>query len=252
MAAGNGDASEQERRERLLGEYAKTGSDEARDALLESFLPLADYFARKYALRSAELDDLHQVARIGLLKSIIRFDPSHGVKFATYAGRTMDGEIKRFFRDKTWPLRVPRSIKDNVQVVNNARKRLEQVIGSVPTTAEIADDTGLDVHLVIEALEASSNYHPARLDKPVGPSTSETLGDALHGSDSGIDVLDLRMTVAAVLGTIPERDREILDLRYIEDLSQQEIADRIELSQMQVSRILRRTLDRLQAQLHEF
>ena len=127
MAGGNGDASEQERRERLFGEYAKTGSDEARDALLESFLPLADYFARKYAVRSAELDDLHQVARIGLLKSIIRFDPSHGVKFATYAGRTMDGEIKRFFRDKTWPLRVPRSIKDNVQVVNNARKRSRRV-----------------------------------------------------------------------------------------------------------------------------
>ena len=251
MAIDRQDSSERLRRERLFVEYANTGSNDARDALIESFLPLADFFARRYDNRSAELDDLRQVARIGLLKSIIRFDPSLDVQFATFAGRTIDGELKRFFRDKTWPMRVPRSIKENVHIVNEAQKRLAQTSQTSPTAAEITSETGLEHHLVLEALDASSSYHPARLDKPINKAENKTLGDTLGGSDASEARLDLRMTVEELLESVPARDREVLDLRYYEDLSQQEIADRVDLSQMQVSRILRRTLDRLKSRLHD-
>lgn len=241
----------EDERARLLSAFAETRSEVTRDAVVESFLPLADFFARRYSNRSVELDDLRQVARIGLLKSVDRFDPSLNVRFSTFAGRTIDGEIKHWFRDKSWSIRVPRSIKENVQLVNVSQRKLEQKLNKAPTARQVADDTKLDLELVIEALEARSSYEVARLDVPTSTSGTQTLGDGLDAGDSAVEQADLEMTISTVLEDIPERDREIVEMRFFEQLSQQQIAERVGVSQMQVSRILRRSLAQLQITIRD-
>ncbi len=245
------DEFSEEERARLLDEFASTRSEAARDAVTAAFLPLADYFARRYSNRSVELDDLQQVARLGLVKSIDRYDPTVGVRFSTFAGRTIDGELKRWFRDKSWAMRVPRSIKENVREVTLSQQKLEQRLNAVPTALEIAADTKLDLALVIEALDARSSYQPARLDVPTSESGSQTLGEVLLSEDASVDRSDVTMMVSQLLKTVSDRDREIIEMRYFEELSQQQIADRIGLSQMQVSRILRKALGELQAAMRD-
>lgn len=233
-------------RARWFADFNTTGSERARDALVESYLPLADFFARRYADRTVELDDLQQVARMALVKALDRFDPSFNSSFSTFAGRTIDGELKRHFRDKSWAVRVPRSIQEKSIFVGRVQSELEQANTRAPTPAELAKATGLEIDEVIEALDARANYRAARIDKPTGTDDGQTIADTLTSTTSGHEESEMRMLIRSLLDTLSERDQEIVRLRFFDDLSQQEIAEQIGVSQMQVSRILRRSLASLQ------
>jgi RNA polymerase sigma-B factor len=202
------DRDSDEVREALFDELEQTGSTRARDALIESYTPLADYFARRYRGRGAEDDDLRQVARLGLVNALDRFDRSVGVKFSTFAGRTIDGELKRHFRDRTWSLRVPRSLKQLSTDVRRAGDELTAELGRAPTVKEIADRIGADEDLVIEALDVQSAYRPKSLDQRAGDSDGAPLHSTIGSSDRGLERAELRMAVDALLETLPERERD--------------------------------------------
>lgn len=233
-------------RSRWFDEFERTRSEKSRAWLLESYLPLADYFARRYVDRSVELDDLRQVARLGLVNAIDRFDPGQDVKFSTYAGRTIDGELKRWFRDKTWAVRVPRSIQENALAVGRAQTDFEKENNRPPTPAELATATGLALDEIIEALDARANYRAVQIDRPTREDAGQTLADTLTSSDSPYEESDMQMLLATLLDSLPERERGIIRMHFFDEMSQQEIADQIGMSQMHVSRLLRRALESLQ------
>ncbi len=233
-----------EERHRLLVTFAESRSQHDRNRVVESFMPLADYFARRYFDRPVEPEDLRQVARMGLIKSVDRFDPDNGASFATFAGRTIDGELKHWLRDRTAPIRLPRSIKESTAAVAAARRVLEQRHGRPPTVPELAEHAGLEVDIVIEALDAAANTTPLRLDGPFGEEGE--LHETLATQDSGFSQSELELVIAQLLQNVSPQESEIIQLRFFEQLSQQEIADRVGVSQMQVSRLLRSTLTALQ------
>lgn len=233
-------------RTRLFEELAQTGSESARDQLAESYLPLADYFARRYADRSVELEDLQQVARLALVKALDRFDPSLDIKFSTFAGRTIDGELKRWFRDKSWAVRVPRSVQENSLLVGSMQAEFERDHGRSPTVAELSEVSNLETDEVLEALDARANYRAVALDRPAKEDGTTSLGESLVLNDRAFDRSEIQMVVQQLLETLDERDQEIIRLRYFDELSQDEIAERVGISQMHVSRLLRRSLSSLQ------
>lgn len=233
-------------RTRLFEELAQTGSESARDQLAESYLPLADYFARRYADRSVELEDLQQVARLALVKALDRFDPSLEIKFSTFAGRTIDGELKRWFRDKSWAVRVPRSVQENSLLVGSMQAEFERDHGRAPTVAELSEASNLETDEVLEALDARANYRAVALDRPAKEDGMTSLGESLVLNDRAFDRSEIQMVVQQLLETLDERDQEIIRLRYFDELSQDEIAERVGISQMHVSRLLRRSLSSLQ------
>ena len=236
-------ASEQE----LLDRYVR-GDLRAREELVNRFLPLATRLAGRYRQTAEAQDDLDQVASLGLLKAIDRYDPALG-PFVRFAVPTIMGELKRHFRDKGWGMRVPRALQESFLQVNEAVAELSGRLGRSPTPRDIATHTGLSVERVLEAIEASRAYSPAALDAPHpgDEDGSRTLGDSLGGDDPGYESVDLGQALAPAFRALPPREQRILKLRFIDDLTQSEIAAQVGVSQMHVSRLLTRSLERLNA-----
>lgn len=232
--------------ERLLRRY-RNGDMAARDELVEALQPFAQRLASRYRHTAESQEDLEQVAYVGLLKAIDRHDPSLG-PFMRYAVPTILGELKRHFRDRGWGVHVSRSLQERSLHVGNAVDELTVELARSPTPAEIGARLGLSVEDVLEALSAATAYSPTSLD---GPRTSPdgeqdgTLGDTLGAEDERYELVELGASLEPALRALPERERTILHLRFTEDMTQSEIAERIGISQMHVSRLLRRALDRL-------
>jgi RNA polymerase sigma-B factor len=238
--------------ERLLfARYRRDGDVGARDALVERYLPLARHFARRYTNSASYADDLEQVAAIGLLNAIDRFDPDRGVAFSSFAVPTIVGEVKRYFRDKGWAVRVPRDLQERALVVEQVGDELERELGRVATVQQVAERMAVTVEQVLEARIASWAHHGVSLDRPEGDEGDEgrTLGDQLGSTDPGFGRAEDSMTFERLLSMVDERQRTILALRFREDLTQREIAGRVGLSQMQVSRIIRQAIAQLHASL---
>jgi RNA polymerase sigma-B factor len=217
--------------------------------LVERFLPLARQLARRYQRAEEPLDDLVQVASLGLLKAIDRFDTSRDVAFSSYAVPTILGELKRHFRDKTWAVRVPRDLQELALKVERAVGELSRDLHRPPSVSEIAQQVGAGEEQVLEALEAGGAYRATSLQTPrvADDEGGETLGDAVGGDDRGFGLAEDRATLDRLLRGIGPREREVLRLRFAEDMTQAEIGELIGVSQMQVSRIIRQSLARLRS-----
>ncbi len=225
--------------ERALADYSVTRDPTTRDRIVDQTSWLAVRGAKRFSDRGEPFDDLLQVARIGLLKALERFDPSLGVPFAAYATPTIMGEIRRYFRDHTWSLHVPRRAKDLRAAVNRCSEELAGELGRSPRVAEIAQRLGTTDDAVLECLEANMVYKTRALDLPGHPDTA--------GVDrSYLAVLD-REVVRGLLDRLPKRERTILELRFFEEMSQSDIAERVGTSQVHVGRLLTSSLTRLRA-----
>ncbi len=227
--------------------FARRREPDARRALVEEYDWLAKRLARRFRGRGVELDDLIQVARYGLLNAIDRYDPDRGVKFTTYAGRTIVGEIQHHFRDQAWSLRVPRSLQNLWLEVSRTVEDLSQSLGRSPTIGEIADAIGVDEDRVLEALEAGDAFTASSIDQPFGADDDRTPTDVVGGPDPAMEHVLERSDLTEHLAALPERQRTILYLRVFEGRTQSEIADVVGVSQVHVSRLLSRALDSLKA-----
>ncbi len=237
---------------RLFRKYQRSRDPALREQLVLAHSGLAKYLARKFAGRNEPLEDLVQVAHIGLLQAVDRFDPTRGVKFTTYATATIVGEIKRHFRDKSWSVHVPRRLREVNNALMKAVDRLSAGLGRSPTIAEIAEHVGVSFEEAVEALEVGHAYNPVSLDAEQSTGADEdapALVDAIGDEDPELGRLETRFTLEAALTALPERERTILRLRYAEERSQAEIARQLGISQMHVSRIQRIALNRLRAMI---
>jgi RNA polymerase sigma-B factor len=225
------------------------GDPHARELLVERYLPLARRLARRYQHTDEPLDDLVQVASVGLLKAIDRFDCSREVMFSSYAVPTILGELKRHFRDRTWSVRVPRDLQELALRVDQTVTRLSLGQRYSPSVGEVASAVEASEEQVLEALEAMGAYRAGSLDAPrsTRDEETETLADGLGSHDDGFDRAEERATLEPLMGQIGERERIVLELRFRDDLTQAEIGERIGVSQMQVSRLIRQALVRLRA-----
>jgi RNA polymerase sigma-B factor len=241
------DAEGDDRSIARLFRSAQAGDDAARSALIERFLPLARSLARRYIRSSESADDLVQVASLALVKAVDRFDADREVAFSTFAVPTILGELKRHFRDTAWAVHMPRSLSEGALRVEKAERALANVTGRKASVAEIADAMGEDLEWVVNVLDASRAHDALSLDATVDTpdGDGETLAATLGGEDERFDYVEERDAVACSLGQLTARERRVLELRFGAEMTQSEIAEQIGVSQMQVSRILRRTLDRL-------
>ena len=232
--------------ERALFARVQKGDAGAREELVERFLPLAKQLARRYEHGRESLDDLTQVASLGLLKAIDGFDISRQTAFSSYAVPTILGELKRHFRDKGWAVRVPRGLQELSLRIDRATERMSGELNRSPTTEELAEDLGEEPESILEAVEAGSAYHALSLEAPGREGTEgAVLSDALGEEDQAFEAAESRATLSRLLRSIPQREREVLRLRFVEDLTQSEIGERIGVSQMQVSRLIRQALGRM-------
>jgi RNA polymerase sigma-B factor len=240
-----GDRAHQDRA--LFERYLDRRDPVDRELLVERFLPLARQLARRYQRPEEPFDDLFQVACLGLVKAIDRFDLSRDVAFSSYAVPTILGEIKRYFRDRTWSVRVPRDLQELALRVDRKVTELSTDLRRQPTVDEIAEAVGIETEQVLEALEAAGAYRATSLSLPRNGEDDggETLGDSLGISEDGFALAEDRATLERLLQTVAPREREVLRLRFEEDLTQAEIGELIGVSQMQVSRIIRQSLQRL-------
>jgi RNA polymerase sigma-B factor len=233
---------------RLLQRYHRDADPVAREALVERFLPLARQLARRYQRAGEPLDDLIQVASLGLLKAIERFDPARETAFSSFAVPTILGELKRHFRDKGWSVRVPRDLQELAVKVDRVGTDMGRTLGRAPTTDELAKQLGVSHEQVLEAREAAGAYRAISLDRPRGDEEDEgELVDALGTEDHGFAVAEDSATVQRLMRVLTEREREVLRLRFEEDLTQSEIGIRVGVSQMHVSRLIRQSVARLRA-----
>jgi RNA polymerase sigma-B factor len=223
------------------------GDPGAREALIERFLPLARSIARRYESSGEPLEDLVQVASLALVKAVDRYDPSRGNAFSSFAVPTIAGELKRHFRDRTWTVRPPRDLQELTIKVERVTTELWQRNDRAPTVADLAAELGLDEEHILEALHARTARGRLSLDAPTGGDDGErpALGDVLGSVDGGYDQAESRTLLDRLLATVSARDREVIRLRFEEDLTQAEIGERLGVSQMQVSRIVRQTLAQL-------
>jgi RNA polymerase sigma-B factor len=221
----------------------------AREALVQRFMPLTRSLARRYDRSSEPFEDLLQVASVGLLKAIDRFDTERGHSFPSFAVPTILGEMRRYFRDCGWSVHVPRGDQERALKVRNAQETLTNERGHAPTVSQLAEYLELDIEQVIDALQATHAYETMSLDAPRPGADDETttFGEAMGQEDGRYELVELDATVVAALEHIPARERSMLHMRFVEDLTQTEIAARVGISQMQVSRLLRRSLDQLRA-----
>jgi RNA polymerase sigma-B factor len=231
----------------LFVEFRRTGRRQLRNELVERHMGLAAHIARRFGPAGASDDDLRQVAMLGLVKAVDRFDPAHGSAFSAFAGRTIEGEIKRHFRDKTWAVRVPRSAKELHLAVRRADDELSQRLGRSPSVDEVANHLGIDRDDVVSGLAAGAARTAGSID--VG-SDDDGTGDmdrsgVLADHDVGFGVAEDRGVVQVLLQKLPPRERRIVELRFFEEMSQSEIAEEVGISQMHVSRLLRRSFERL-------
>jgi RNA polymerase sigma-B factor len=233
--------------QRLFARYRLDGDLTARDALVEEFLPLARHLVKRYGRENRHAEDLFQVASMGLLKAIDRFDPELGNAFTSFATPTILGEIKRYFRDKSWTVRVPRDLQELSLNVSRATDELEREHGRVPTAFEVAGRTGVSVEQVLEARVAASARHGLSLDFTGGGEDDE--GSSIAARFGVTDVALARAedtaTVERLMACLDERARTILHLRFREDLTQAEIGEQLGISQMHVSRLIRQSIARL-------
>ena len=241
------DARETERQ--LLVRYHEHGDIAAREELCERFLPLARDLALRYTYTDEPLDDLVQVASLGLIKAIDRFEPDRGTKFTSYAAPTILGELKRHFRDKGWSLHVPRDLQERTLALSRANEELAKELGRSPKVREIAEHLSCSVEQVLEAQEAAASYEAASLDAPAARDDGESaaLVDMLGKDDSSYELVEDREAIASTWHDLPDVERQVLELRFMHDLTQREIGERIGYSQMHVSRLLRRALSRLES-----
>jgi len=217
-----------------------------RDELVEMHLPLVEYLARRFRNRGEPLDDLIQVATIGLIKSVDRFDLERGVEFSTYATPTIVGEIKRHFRDKGWAIRVPRRLQELKLSLAKATSELSQKNGRAPTVAELATQLGISEEEVLEGLESANAYSAVSLDAPdTGDDDSPAVADSLGTTDDSLEGVEYRESLKPLLEKLPPREKKILLLRFFGNMTQSQIAAELGISQMHVSRLLARTLAQL-------
>ena len=223
-----------------------------RDAIIERSLPLADHIARRYGGRGEPLDDLVQAARVGLVSAVNRFDVDNGADFLSFAVPTVMGEVRRHFRDYGWAIKVPRRVKELQPQLIRGRAELSQRLGRAPNASEIADHLGIDRTVVVDATIGGGNYSTMSTDMPLGPGDDDRpFGDTLGDVDPNLDkVLDVE-TVRPLIAALPERHRTVLTLRFFENLTQTQIAERIGCSQMHVSRLLAKALDTLRRHVGE-
>jgi len=224
--------------------FARLPDRRARDEIATRFMPFAEYLARRFAGRGEAVEDLTQVAHIGLLNAIDRFDPGREVQFSTYAAATIVGELKRHFRDKGWALRVPRRLQEIAVRINRSLPELTQTHGRSPTIPELAAYLDVTTDEIVEAMDAVQAYSTSSLDTPVGEDAKAPV-DSLGGEDPSIELLDEWSSIAPAVAELSARDRRVLFLRFFRGLTQSEIADDVGVSQMHVSRILTQTLERL-------
>jgi RNA polymerase sigma-B factor len=231
-----------------FAELALTGDRRLRDELVEAHIGLAEYLARRFSNRGEPLDDLVQVALIGLVKAVNRFDPNRGVEFSTYATHTIAGELKRHFRDKGWAVRAPRRMQELYLRLTQVVSSLGQQLGRSPTIAELATQTQVSEEEVLEALEAGQAYRFASLDVPKGGSEDgDTIGEGLGEDDPDLANAESRVVLSPLMAKLAPRQRQIIRLRFFEGLTQSEIASRLGISQMHVSRLLARSVAELRA-----
>ncbi len=233
----------------LLQLYYMDREPLAREQLVKRFLPFARKLALRYVHSREPLDDLVQVACVGLLNAIDRFEPGRGKKFTSFAAPTIVGELKRHFRDKGWTVHVPRDLQERALAVSRHTERLSALLGRSPTLDELAEALECTIEQVMEAIDAAHNYHPASLDAPVTHDGEDrcALSETLGNVDFGFELAEHRQALAASWSTLSEVEREVLSLRLVNELTQREISQRIGCSQMHVSRLLRRSMSRLDA-----
>jgi len=227
----------------LLERYHREGDIGARDELVDRFLPFARKLALRYVHSREPLDDLVQVACLGLLNAIERFDPAEGNRFTAFAAPTILGELKRYFRDKGWGIRVPRDLKERAVAVTRLAEQLSTELGRSPTVVELAQALDCTLEQAVEAIQAGENYQLTSLDAPVtdDDESRSSLGEVLGREDDGFELAEDREALASSWAELPQIEREVLGLRLIEGLTQREISRRIGYSQMHVSRLLRRS-----------
>src|SRR5689334_8092709 len=223
----------------------RTGDPAARERLIEMHMPLARSLAIQYRHAREPLDDLCQVANLGLVKAVDRYDPDRGIAFTSYAVPTILGELKRHFRDRTWSIHVSRSVQESIARVEAISEDLRQEFGRWPSVNEVAAVAEMSVEEVTEARLAEGASRLASLDAPLPREDDGGLADTLGREDSALDRVEDAVWIEQLAGGLTERQREVLRLRFVEDLVQREIAERVGLSQMHVSRILRDTLAQL-------
>jgi RNA polymerase sigma-B factor len=235
--------------EELLDTHYREGDLAARDPLLDRFMPFARKLAVRYIQSSEPLDDLVQVASIGLLNAIDRFDPGQGKPFTAFAAPTILGELKRYFRDKGWAIHVPRDLQERVLAASRHAERLSVQLRRSPTIDELAHALGCTVEQTVEAIDAGRNYELTSLDAPVAQDDEDgcALTETLGGEDDGFELAEDRQALASNWAELPELERQVLGLRLFQGLTQREISRQIGYSQMHVSRLLRRSMLSLDA-----
>jgi RNA polymerase sigma-B factor len=230
----------------LLARWQRDHDEAAREALVHRYLPAARQLARRYARAHESIDDLAQAATIGLIQAIDRFDLSRDTGLSTYAFPMMAGELKRYLRNTRWMVHMPRGMQERTLEVRKATERLSARLDRSPTPEEIGEATGLEVEEVLEALLAEGARDPASLQAPRHEDDDAvSLADTIGHGDEGFELIDDRAAVAGALRSLPERERRIVELRFGRELTQSEIAARVGVSQMQVSRLLRRAIGRM-------
>lgn len=244
---GDGLASERE----LWRRFAAHRDPASREELVRRYMPFAKNLALRYRGASESFDDLLQVANLGLVNAIDRFEPARGTPFAAFASPTILGELKRHFRDRVWTVRVPRGLHDRMAEVDKATSELTVRLQRSPSVGEIAKRLELDPADVLEVLEANHNRRPLSLDRPLGDEEESPASEWIGDEDEGFELVEDKLTLEGVLPQLDERERLILKLRFVDDMTQSQIAERIGHSQMHVSRILRRTLDRIREEVAE-
>jgi RNA polymerase sigma-B factor len=235
--------------EELIEAYASDPS--LRERVIEAWLPLAHHLARRYAGRGEPLDDLVQVATVGLIKAVDRYEPDRGVEFGYFAIPTVVGEIKRHFRDKTWAVRVPRRLQELRMEISAANDALHHSLGRPPTVTDVATHLGITEEEVLEGLEGARAYAADSLSAPVGEDGDTSLGDTLGGEDDGFAMVEFKATLGPAMAALDPRERRIVTLRFYGNQTQSEIAEQIGISQMHVSRLLARAMAKLRTHFGE-
>ena len=236
----------------LFLRWQRQGDTAAREALVERYMPLARSLTRRYGRSSEPFEDLLQVASLGLLKALDRYDVERGHPFQSFAVPTILGEMRRYFRDSGWAIHVPRGAQERALKVRDAQERMANEHGHSPTVNQLAEYLEIDTEDVLDALQAIQAYETVSLDapRPGADDDASAYGETIGTDDERYELVELDATLAAVLGHIPPRERLILRMRYVDDLTQTEIAEQVGISQMQVSRLLRRSLDQLRSLTH--
>ena len=240
----------------MFRELAKLTADSTefhrqRDSFVKRCLPLADHIARRFDGRGEPRDDLVQVARVGLVNAVIRFDVNTGSDFVSFAVPTIMGEVRRHFRDNSWSVKVPRRLKELHLRLGAATAELSQRLGRAPTATELAAELDMDRDEVVEGLVAGSSYNSLSIDAGGGDEDAPAIADTLGDVDTALDQIENREALRPLLESLPERERAVVVLRFFESLTQTQIAERVGVSQMHVSRLLARALGRLRDQMDQ-